>query len=233
MALGEFLSRIGTGRGPETTPTEETERSGTPGSDALARALDATSQLVTGGDVPSPVTARVLRVVGAVRDTLPRLSSLGTGSATAYNVMATATDYLPDAVNGYLRLPRRFADTRPIDGGRTSLMVLVDQLDLLGATMDRVFDAIYRDDANALVAHGAFLEEKFGRTSTGGALGIGAGETPLPQQPAPEAGGVPGGEESAHAPQALDQPGESEPVSPQAVESDPPRLQPPRSTLDL
>ena len=87
-----------------------------------------------------------------VRDTIPRLGAIR-GSASAYSVVATATDYLPEALGGYLRLPRRFADSRPVDGGRTSLMVLVDQLDLLGATMDQVFDAVCRDDATALVAH--------------------------------------------------------------------------------
>ncbi len=76
--------------------------------------------------------------------------------------MATATDYLPEAVGGYLRLPRQFADNRPVDRGKTSLMVLIDQLDLLAATMDKVFDAVCRDDADALVAHGRFLAEKFG-----------------------------------------------------------------------
>jgi hypothetical protein len=56
--------------------------------------------------------------------------------------MATATDYLPEAIGGYLRLPREWADSRPVDRGKTPLMILVDQLDLLGRTMDRVFDAI-------------------------------------------------------------------------------------------
>ena len=43
------------------------------------------------------------------------------GSPEAYSVMATATDYLPEAVGAYLRLPRHWADTRPIENGKTSL----------------------------------------------------------------------------------------------------------------
>ena len=76
--------------------------------------------------------------------------------------MATATDYLPEAVGGYLRLPREWADTRPIDGYKTSLMVLIDQLELLGSTMDKILDAANRADAQALLLHGKFLEAKFG-----------------------------------------------------------------------
>jgi hypothetical protein len=80
-------------------------------------------------------------------------------------VVATATSYLPEALGAYLRLPRQFADHRPVDAGRTSLMVLCDQLDLLALKMDEIFDAVCRADADALVAHGQFLAEKFGAGS--------------------------------------------------------------------
>ena len=101
--------------------------------------------------------------------------------------MATATDYLPEAVGGYLRLPRDFADNRPVDRGKSSLMVLIDQLDLLASTMDKVFDAVCRDDAAALVAHGRFLQEKFGTASTGGSARRGPGPAArrCPRHPAP------------------------------------------------
>lgn len=181
MAIGDFFSRLG-GRSEEPAPEPEPQRP--PTGDALREALAETERLVADGGVPSPVTARVLRVTGTVRDTIPRLDALGAGSDRAYAVMATATDYLPEAVGGYLRLPRRFADTRPIDGPKTALMVLVDQLDLLGATMDAVFDAVCRDDANALVAHGRFLAEKFGARSRGGDLEV-AGLPVPPMPPTP------------------------------------------------
>lgn len=181
MALGDFLARLG-GRGEEPrTPEPESQVERPPTAEALVSALEETERLVAGGAVPSPVTARVLRVTATVRDTIPRLGSLGAGSDRAYSVMATATDYLPEAVGGYLRLPRRFADTRPVDGPKTALMVLVDQLDLLGATMDGVFDAVCRDDANALVAHGRFLSEKFGSRSRGGDLEVSGLPTSSPE----------------------------------------------------
>ena len=137
--------------------------------------------MVAAGAVPAPVASRVRRVDQVVRDTIPRLPSLGAGSPQAYSVMATATDYLPEAVGGYLRLPRQFADNRPVDRGKSSLMVLIDQLDLLAATMDKVFDAVCRADADALVAHGRFLSEKFGSASTGGALDVGSRRPPMPR----------------------------------------------------
>jgi hypothetical protein len=169
MALTELFARW-TGRHHEP---ERLMLPRVPTSDDLLAAVDRVEAMVAQAAVPAPVASRVSRVARTVRDTIPRLANLGAGSPQAYNVMATATDYLPEAIGGYLRLPRQWADSRPVDRGKTSLMILVDQLDLLGATMDKVFDAVCRADADALVAHGRFLAEKFGTASTGGALALG------------------------------------------------------------
>jgi len=134
------------------------------------------------GKVPAAVTARVLRITRTVDEMAPRLDRLGAGSRQAHTVVATATSYLPEAVGGYLRLPRDFADRRVVSKGKTSLMVLCDQLDLLGLTLDKISDAVSREDANALVAHGQFLAEKFGDSSL--ALAPDAGlDTPQVERP--------------------------------------------------
>lgn len=192
MALGDFFARL-TGRKEEPEPAPVPRP---PTNDDLLAALVRVEQLVAGGAVPAVVASRVARVVRVVRETIPRLGNLG-GSVQAYSVMATATDYLPEAIGGYLRLPRQWADTRPVDRGKTSLMILIDQLDLLGTTMDKVFDAVNRADAAALIAHGRFLQEKFGTGSTGGGLAIGpTASTPPPDtgagplQPPPGRGGA-------------------------------------------
>lgn len=113
------------------------------------------------GKVPAAVESRVQRVATTVRQTIPRLDQLGPGSSQAHSVLRTATSYLPEAVAAYMRLPRDFADRRAVSNGKTSLTILCDQLDLLGAKMDDVFDAACRADADALIAHGRFLAEKF------------------------------------------------------------------------
>ncbi len=144
-----------------------------PTSADLLAALDRVEAQVDDAAVPGVVASRVRRVTAVVRQTVPRLGQLGLGSSQGYAVMATATNYLPEALGGYLRLPREWADHRPVDRGRTSLMVLCESLDLLATTMDHVFDAVCRQDAAALVTHARFLEEKFGQASTGGSLGLG------------------------------------------------------------
>ncbi len=185
MSLSQLFARM-TGRRREP---ERPILARVPTSDDLLLALDGVDAMVARGAVPAPVASRVGRVTRTVRDTIPRLSNLGAGSPQAYNVMATATDYLPEAIGGYLRLPRQWADSRPVDRGKTSLMILIDQLDLLAATMDKVFDAVCRADAAALVAHGRFLAEKFGHTSTGGALSLGPDVTIAPDTSTPDESG--------------------------------------------
>jgi hypothetical protein len=178
MGIGSWF---GFGSKEERAEDTATSVPRVPTSQDLLGAIDQVEQQARAGKVPGMVQSRLGRVARIVRDTVPRLDTLGQGSPQAYNVMATATNYLPDAIGGYLRLPRQWADSRPVDRGKTSLMILIDQLDLLGATMDKVFDAVCRADAEALVVHGRFLQEKFGAASGGGELKLGA--TPLPPMP--------------------------------------------------
>ncbi|GAB3766309.1 hypothetical protein [Microlunatus parietis] len=165
MGIRDWFGRI-FGREPEP-PEPEEQRPSAPTAQDIEAALQRVEELVAGGAVPTVVTSRVRRVAKTVRETIPRLANLGMGSPQAYSVVATATDYLPEALGGYLRLPRDWADSRPIENGKTSLMLLIDQLDLLGSTMDKIFDAVVRVDADALIAHGRFLQEKFGTPGTG------------------------------------------------------------------
>ncbi|TNM42812.1 hypothetical protein FHP29_07360 [Nocardioides albidus] len=135
--------------------------------DILA-ALNQVNAMLTEGNAPPVVVSRVVRIARTIHQMLPRLSQLGLGSQESYSVVATATDYLPEAVKSYLRLPRDWADTRPIDGPKTALLILIEQLELLAATMDQIFDALNRADAQALIAHSRFLDAKFGHSSSGG-----------------------------------------------------------------
>lgn len=165
----------------------EPVRQGPPTTEQLLEALDAIEQQARDGKVPGVVLSRLLRVTRIVRQALPRLSNLGLGSSQGFSVMATVTDYLPVAIGNYLRLPRDWADTRPIAAGKSSVMLLVDQLDLLGTTMDKVYDAVNRADAEAIIIHGAFLEEKFGHASAGGVLGLGPDPVQVAPPPPPSA----------------------------------------------
>ena len=146
--------------GPEQAPVAEVATAPTEAD--IAASLARVEELVADPAIPGVVRSRALKVTATVRKTLPRIGLLGLGSYDSYSVVATATDYLPEAIGAYLRLPRDWADSRPVEAGKTSLMLLIDQLDLLGSTMDKIYDAANRTDAEALITHGRFLQEKFG-----------------------------------------------------------------------
>lgn len=133
-----------------------------PTKEDIEEALAKAERMALEGNAPTPVLARVLRITTVVKAILPRMSSLGLESQDGYTVVAMATDYLPESLAGYLALPRDWADTRPVANGKSSLLLLVDQLDLLSLTIARMYDAINRMDAAGLVAQGAFLNAKFG-----------------------------------------------------------------------
>ena len=116
------------------------------------------------GRVPQEVADRVQHIASTITECMPRASSLGDGSTQAFGLARTATDYLPTALQAYLDLPRAYADRKIVSDGKTSLGLLIDQLDLLAEKMDEVADAVHRSDTDKLVANGRFLAEKFGKS---------------------------------------------------------------------
>jgi hypothetical protein len=133
------------------------------------------------GKVDPAVETRVNRIATTIRETLPRTDSLGPGSSQAHTLVQTATDYLPEALGTYLKLPRSYAEHQRVSYGKTPLQLLCDQLDLLGSKMDDVFTAVCQSDADALVAHGRFLDEKFAP----GSLDLGRGTQRTVEPPTP------------------------------------------------
>ena len=125
--------------------------------------------------VPRDIQLRVREIATTITDVLPRANELGPGSRDLFILQRTADDYLPTALQTYLNLPAGAL----VAGGKTADQVLADQLDMLAARMQEVKAAIQRKDSDALVAHGRFLEDKFGRT----ALSLpGAAAAPAPRR---------------------------------------------------
>ncbi|SDE14760.1 hypothetical protein [Auraticoccus monumenti] len=171
-----------TGRGRDEPEPEPPAPPAPTEADVLA-ALDRLGERARSEGLAVAVLTRIARIDRAIRTTLPRLRTFGLGSYEGYAVVATALSYLPEALEAYLRLPRDWADQRPVDRGRTSLMLLVDQLDLLAASTEQILDAAARADAQALIQHGRFLAAKFGGGS--GDVHATAAPPPAPRTPGP------------------------------------------------
>lgn len=116
------------------------------------------------GRVPPEVIHRIQRIELTIRsEILPRLDCLPPGSQELYLIERTARDYLPTAVDTYLRLPPGYVSSRPTSYGWTPLQVLLDELDLLDTQMRRVADVVHHTDMDRLLAHRRFLNDRFSR----------------------------------------------------------------------
>jgi hypothetical protein len=123
----------------------------------VQRSLSAEIAAVA-GRVPPDIWIRVQRIELTIRaEILPRLDCLPLGAPELYLVERTARDFLPTAVETYLRLPGGYASAR----GATAYQVLVDDLDLLEAQMRRVAETVHRADMDRLLTQHRFLEDRF------------------------------------------------------------------------
>jgi hypothetical protein len=114
------------------------------------------------GKVPDDVYQKVLSIQQTILGILPKIDRLGPGSQDAFVVQKTVTDYLPSTLQAYLNLPRAYATLHRLSDGRTAAQLLLEQLTLLDAKLGAVADAVNKNDADALLANGRFLEDRFG-----------------------------------------------------------------------
>jgi hypothetical protein len=70
-------------------------------------------------------------------------------------------NYLPNIINKYMSLPKRYAETVVIKDNKTTKDFLIEQLSLLESNLKKTSHSIYENDSKALVVNGRFLKEKF------------------------------------------------------------------------
>jgi hypothetical protein len=116
------------------------------------------------GRVPVEILGRMQRIELTIRtEILPRLDCLPLGAPELYLIERTVSDYLPTAVEAYLRLPSGYVSSQPGSHGRAAVDVLVEELDFLDAEMRQVAEVVHRTDMDRLLAHKRFLVDRFRR----------------------------------------------------------------------
>jgi hypothetical protein len=105
-------------------------------------------------DIPQVLESLLPRLTGA-NDT-PKLPP-----DQIQTVIGAITRDLPQTVAGYLRLPTAFASFHALEGGKTAKVLLIEQLQLLKTQLDKIAEAAFKDDAQALLTNGQYLKEKF------------------------------------------------------------------------
>jgi hypothetical protein len=111
--------------------------------------------------LPPDIASLVEQIASAVADVLPRLAARNVADAVFVDVRATATTYLPDTLNAYLTVPAAYRNTVAIRDGKTARQIVVEQLTVLAAKMQEIAKNAVVDDAQALLANGKFLKERF------------------------------------------------------------------------
>ncbi len=104
-------------------------------------------------------------IQATLSELLPRLQELrdrGIISAKdSFTVVETVRRYLPDTLAAYLRLPKFYAQMQALADGRTATQTLLDQLQMLDASLKDIAKSAFAGDAEALVSNGQFLQNKF------------------------------------------------------------------------
>ncbi|GGL73592.1 hypothetical protein GCM10010840_09590 [Deinococcus aerolatus] len=114
--------------------------------------------------LPGEARAQLVALNLRTKEALAQLHGLGQqGSEAGYLARAIREEYVPTAVNGYLKLPRTRADSVPIEGDKTGRDLLCEQLDLLLHAVQDIIDTTLQVGGRELLTHQRFLEDRFGR----------------------------------------------------------------------
>lgn len=111
--------------------------------------------------LPGEAVDRLIRIREVVIGLAPKLFSGEVAMTYAISLVNAVTRDLPETVRNYLHLPTAFATMHAVENGRTCKQLLLEQLDFLGDQLSKIAENIYKDDADALVVNGKFLQEKF------------------------------------------------------------------------
>ncbi|HMD01700.1 MAG TPA: hypothetical protein VKG44_01925 [Candidatus Baltobacteraceae bacterium] len=116
--------------------------------------------------VPPDVFALVQSIANSIDGILPLLAKTNVlGDQDSFTIRQTALHYLPETMQTYLSLPPAFRNLQPMADGKTAKQLLLEQLTLLDAKLKEVVQNLLSNNAQALVANGAFLRQKFTKQS--------------------------------------------------------------------
>lgn len=97
----------------------------------------------------------------SIAEVLPRLLEGGSAGNDLFTVRQTVLSYLPETLANYVALPPAFRASHVIADGKTARQLLTEQLALLDGQLQEVVANVAASDAQALLANGAFLRQRF------------------------------------------------------------------------
>ena len=151
--------------------------------EAMGRALRGVRGLVQfnpDNRLPASLQAKVLELCSSLEALLSQWErSKGALSLQeGFHARHIAISYLPDALKTYLSIPAQYANSRPIQDGKTAVDIFRATIVELEAKVGQLADDLAGQDAHAFLAHSQFLHDKFG---TAGVLPAAAATPRLPE----------------------------------------------------
>lgn len=134
------------------------------------RLVESVEQLLqqTQKQLPVEAVALLRSIPPTLESLLPRMAGSRASPASpmlppdqVQTVVGAITRDLPQTIAGYVRLPVAFANLHPLQQGKTAKNLLLEQLQLLKEQLDKIAEAAFKDDADALLTNGRYLQEKF------------------------------------------------------------------------
>jgi septum formation topological specificity factor MinE len=114
--------------------------------------------------VPKEIFVMVESIKNSILEILPRIVDINSSDYNICTIRQTALEYLPETIESYLKLPKAYASIHPVKNGKTANQLLSEQQNLLDGEMKAIVDDFYRNDTQRLMAHGKFLQGKFGKS---------------------------------------------------------------------
>ena len=102
------------------------------------------------GKVHEDILKKVESITNSILDILPRIVDIHSSDHNIFIIRQTALEYLPEALENYLNLPKAFANFHPVKDNKTAKQLLIEQLDLLDQQMQEIVEDFHRDDAQRL-----------------------------------------------------------------------------------
>ncbi len=115
------------------------------------------------GRLPVEATVEARRVGDVLAAILTEADTRPLDMSATVAVRSTIEDYLPTTIRAYLAVDAAAVDV-PRPGGATPRQSLLEQLDALADSSNRLRDAARQQDADALLTQGSFLRTKFARS---------------------------------------------------------------------
>ena len=124
--------------------------------DSLKSLADRSQKLL-----PSDTAKDVVDICGMLETAIPAISAKNLPDQLTHDIRTTATQYLPQTIDAYLRMPPAFRNVKKLQDGKTATQIFAEQIALLRTHLQGVINDLASNDANALLANGRFLREKF------------------------------------------------------------------------